>query len=169
MLEKLNQLVKENAQDAIVNNPDIPNERKEEAVSAASESIIDALKKQVSSGNVSELASMFKGGSEASGNPVVQQASSGFTAKLAAMGVNMDSAKSIAASFIPMLMAKFANKTKDPNDKSFDIQDIMSQISGPDSKFQLSDLTNMLGGKDDTKGGGDDKTGGVIDKLKGLF
>ena len=169
MLEKLNQLVKENAQDAIVNNPDIPNERNEEAVSAASGSIMDALKQQVSSGNVSELVNMFKGGGDTSGNAVVQNASSGFTAKLAGMGVNMDSAKSIAASLIPMLMAKFANKTKDPNDKSFDIQDILSQVSGPDGKFQLSDLTNMFGGQDQPKGGADDKTGGMMDKLKGLF
>jgi hypothetical protein len=169
MLEKLNQLVKENAQEAIVNNPAIPNERKEEAVQAASGSMIEALKQQVSSGNVSELVNMFKGGGDASGNAVVQQASNGFAAKLAGMGVNMDSAKSIAASLIPMLMAKFANKTKDPNDKSFDIQDILSQVAGPDGKFQLSDLTNMFGGQDQAKGGTDDKSGGMMDKLKGLF
>ena len=169
MIEKLNQLVKENAQDAIVNNPDIPNERNEEAVSAASMSIFDALKQQVSSGNVSELVNMFKGGGDESGNAVVQQASSGFAAKLGGMGVNIDSAKSIAASLIPMLMAKFANKTKDPNDKSFDIQDIMSQVAGPDGKFQLSDLTNMFGGQDQAKGSPDDKSGGMMDKLKGLF
>jgi hypothetical protein len=66
MLEILSQFVKENARDAIVNNPDIPNQRNEEAVSAASGSIRDALKQQVSSGNVSELVNMFKGGGDTS-------------------------------------------------------------------------------------------------------
>ncbi|WP_432712008.1 hypothetical protein [Pedobacter sp.] len=167
MLEKLNQLVKENAQDAIVSNPEIPNEKNEAVMQAASGSIFDALKQQMASGNVSQLADTFKGGN-AENSALAQQATSGFTEKLAGLGINLESAKKIASTFIPGILSKFVHKTNDPNDKSFDIKDMLTQISGPDGKFQISDLTNMFGGNKDDKGG-DGEQGGLMDKLKGML
>lgn len=166
MLENLNQLVKENVQDAIVNNSDVPNEKNEEAISAASGSIVDALKQQLSSGNIGNLLDAFKGGN-AEGSTVAQQAASGFADKLAAMGINMDAAKNIAASVIPSIVGKLVNKTNDPNDSSFNIQDVIAKVSGPDGKFDLSDVTRMFTEKTDVNGDGKDD--GLMDKLKGLF
>ncbi|MEJ5963826.1 hypothetical protein [Pedobacter immunditicola] len=168
MLDKLNQLVKENAQDAIVNNSEIPNEKNEEVVQAASGSIFDALKQQISSGNVSQLVDTFKGGTTEN-SPVVEQASAGFTDKLAGMGINLETAKKLAMTLIPGVMSKFVQKTNDPNDKSFDIQDILSNISGPDGKFQISDLTNMFNQGKTGSGDAGDEQAGLGDKLKGLF
>ncbi|WEK19045.1 MAG: hypothetical protein P0Y49_19910 [Candidatus Pedobacter colombiensis] len=163
MLDNLNQLVKENVQDAIVNNSEVPNEQNEAAISAASGSIVDAIKQHLSSGNLSSLVDSFKGGNP-EGSSVAQAATAGFTDKLAGMGINLESAKNIASSVIPNIVGKFVNKTNDPNDSSFNIQDIISKISGPDGKFQLSDITNLFsGGKEGESGGG------IIDKLKGLF
>ncbi|QNK62542.1 hypothetical protein H7F33_18710 [Pedobacter sp. PAMC26386] len=166
MLENLNQLVKDSTQDAIANNSDIPNEHNEAAVSAASSSIVDALKQQLSSGNIGGLVDAFKGGN-IEGSAVAQDASAGFIDKLAGMGINLDTAKGIAASVIPGIIGKFINKTNDPNDSSFDIKDVLSKISGPDGKFELSDLTNLFtGAKEGEAGAGG---GGIVDKLKGLF
>lgn len=166
MLENLNQLVKENVQDAIVNNSEVPNEQNEAAISAASGSIVDAIKQQLSSGNINNLLEVFKGGN-AEGSAVAQQAASGFTDKLAAMGINLESAKNIAASVIPSIVGKFVNKTNDPNDSSFNIQDVIAKVSGPDGKFDLSDVTRMFTEKTDVNGDGKDD--GLMDKLKGLF
>lgn len=166
MLENLNQLVKENVQDAIVNNSEVPNEQNEAAISAASGSIVDAIKQQLSSGNINNLLEAFKGGN-AEGSAVAQQAASGFTDKLAAMGINLESAKNIAASVIPSIVGKFVNKTNDPNDSSFNIQDVIAKVSGPDGKFDLSDVTRMFTEKTDVNGDGKDD--GLMDKLKGLF
>lgn len=166
MLDNLNELVKESTQDAIVNNSAIPNEQNDAAVSAASGSIVDALKQQLSSGNIGNLIDTFKGGN-AEGSVVAQDAASGFTDKLAAMGINMDTAKSIAASVIPSIVGKLVNKTNDPNDNSFNIQDLISKVSGPDGKFDVADVTRMFTEKTDVNGDGKDD--GVIDKLKGLF
>lgn len=168
MLDKLNQLVKENAQEAIVNNSEIPNDKNEAVMQAASGSIFDALKQQVSSGNVSQLVETFQGGTTAT-NPVVEQASAGFTDKLAGMGINLQSAKGIAAAVIPGIISKFIQKTNDPNDRSFDVQDILSNISGSDGKFQASDLTNMFNKGKTGAGNAGDEQGGLGDKLKGLF
>jgi hypothetical protein len=168
MLENLNQLVKENAQEAIVNNNEVPNEKNEAAIQAASGSIFDALKQQMASGNVSQLADTFKSG-DAGNSPVVQQASTNFTDKLAGMGINLQSAKSIAASIIPGVFSKFIKKTNDPNDSSFDIKDVLGKIAGPDGKFQISDLTSMFGGNKTGGGDSDEEQGGMMDKLKGMF
>lgn len=162
MLENLKQLVAESAQDAIVNNSAVPNEHNEAAIEAASGSIFDTLKAQLSSGGIGNLVDAFKGGDVAN-SEVAQQATSNFTDKLAGMGINLDSAKNIASSLIPGILDKFVNKTNDPNDSSFDIKDVLSKISGPDGQFQLSDLTNLFSSKEGEEGGG------IMDKLKGLF
>lgn len=168
MLENLNQLVKENAQEAILNNSAVPNEQNEAAVSAASGSIMEALQSQVSSGNLANLVAAFKGG-DVQNSTVVQEASSSFIDKLSGMGINLESAKGIAASLIPGIVGQFVNKTNDPNDSSFHIQDIITKISGPDGKFQLSDLTDLFNGGNTEPGSGESQGGGIVDKLKGLF
>lgn len=165
MLENLKQLVTENAQEAIVNNSDVPNEHNEAAIQAASGSIFDALKQQLSSGNVGNLVDAFKG-NNVEGSTVVQDATSGFIDKLSGLGINLESAKGIAASIIPSIVGKLVNKTNDPDDSTFSIHDILSKISGDDGKFQLSDLTNLFGGHKD---GGNEGEGGITDKIKGLF
>lgn len=167
MLESLNELIKEHAQDTIVNNSEIPDAQNEAVIQAASGSIFDTLKTQLSSGNIGNLVDAFKGGN-AEGSSVAQEATSSFTDKLEAMGINLESAKGIAAAVIPGIVGKFVNKTNDPQDSSFDIKDIVSRISGPDGKFELSDLTNLFGGSHQTEGE-QPQQGGIVDKLKGLF
>ncbi|MBB2146634.1 hypothetical protein GM921_14115 [Pedobacter sp. LMG 31464] len=169
MLENLINLVKEHAQDAIVNNPDVPNEQNEEAVQAASSSIVDALKQQVSSGNLGGLMDVFKGNT----GDVTQQATTGFVEKLQGMGINLGAAEGIAGSLIPGLIEKFTQKTNDPNDSSFNLQDIAGKlIGGDDGKFDLSDVTSMLGvGGNQTQADGTaaPSSGGILGKIKGLF
>lgn len=168
MLENLEQLVRENAQEAIVNNAAVPNDQNEAAIQATSSSIFDTLKAQLASGNVSQIAEIFNQGQASEANPVVQQASSSLTDKLAAFGVNADTAKSIGAALIPVILGKLANKTNDPNDSSFNIQDVLGKLAGgADGKFDLTDVMGMFtGGQNQANG---QAGGGMLDKLKGLF
>ncbi len=46
MFENLLKLVQEYAQDAIVNNPEVPNEKNDAAIKATSDGIVTALKKE---------------------------------------------------------------------------------------------------------------------------
>ncbi|TDG37994.1 hypothetical protein EZJ43_02575 [Pedobacter changchengzhani] len=169
MLENLNELVRENVQDAVVNNSEVPNEQNEAAIGAASSSIFDALKDQVSSGNISGLADIFNGGST-DGSAVVQNASSSFTEKLSGMGINAATAKTIAASVIPMIISKLTQKTADPNDSSFNITDILGKLGGgADGKFDVSDVIGMFGGGQSADPNAQNAGGGLLDKLKGMF
>jgi hypothetical protein len=169
MLENLEQLIRDNAQDLIVKNNAVPNEQNENAIQAASSSIFDTLKSQLASGNVSQIADIFNSGNATEGNPVVQQATSSLTDKLAGFGINAETAKSIGAALIPVVLGKLANKTNDPNDSSFNLQDMLGKLAGgADGKFDLTDVMGMFTGGQNQANGQQDG-GGMMDKLKGLF
>ena len=125
MFEQLLSLVKENAGDAIVNNPAIPNEHNDAAINTAATGIMDHLKTAMSSGGVDGITNLFKGGNVA-GNPMVGNISNGVAQNLMSkFGIDSNQAGGIVQSLIPVVMSKFVNKTNDPNDKSFDMQGII--------------------------------------------
>ena len=162
MLENLEQFIRDNAQDLVVNNNQIPNEHNEQVIQAASGSIVDTLKNQLGSGNIGDIISSFTQGDGANG--LANQATNNFADKLGALGINMDTAKSIGASLIPMIMAKFFNQSNEAGG-GFNLQDTLGKLAGgADGKFDLNDVKDMLGGGNDGEAGD-----GLLDKLKGLF
>lgn len=168
MLENLNQLVRENVQDTVVNNSEVPNEQNEEVIQAASGSIFDSLKDQLASGNVGGLAEIFNSGN-AEGSAVTQQAAGNFTDKLAGLGINAETAKKLAATVI---IGKLTQKTADPNDSSFNIKDVLGSLAGgSDGKFDVSDVIGMFngGGQQSNQAGAAPAENGILDKLKGMF
>jgi len=182
MLDNLINLVRENAGDAIINNPAIPNDRNEEAVTDTSQSVISSLQGALSNGNVKDVMKIFSGRTDPS-NPVVQNATSQLTQNFSSKyGMSGGQASGLAGSLIPMILGQLAHRTSDPSNNGFNIQDIFNQLSGGKtsgvnmggilSKFKagldrdgdgdvdLSDLAGMF------TGGG---TGGLMDKVKGMF
>ena len=169
MLENLSELVRENVQESVVNNTAIPNEQNEAVIQAASGSIFDTLKDQLASGNIGGLAEIFNSGN-AEGSAVTAQAAGSFTDKLAGLGINAETAKGLAASVIPVILGKLTQKTADPNDSSFNINDILGKLGGgADGKFDVSDVIGMFNGGGQAQAGGNAESGGIMDKLKGLF
>ncbi len=132
MLENLTELVKQYAGDAIINNPAIPNEKNDEAIAGATGSILDGLKNAVAGGNLGALTGLFNGNSDGVANSAVgQNIQSGFVENLMQkFGLDKSKAGGIAASLIPVVLEKFVKKTNDPNDKSFDIKDIIGAVTG---------------------------------------
>lgn len=131
MLDNLIQLVKENAGDAIVKNPAIPNEHNDTAIATASESIMNTLKSQVGGGSMDGLMNLFKGGAADTSNPIMSAVQNNVAGDLAKkLGIDSAAAGGIASSLIPTVMSKFVSKTNDPNDKSFDLGDIVKNLGG---------------------------------------
>ena len=153
MLNNIIDLVRQNAGDTIVNNPAIPNEKNDEAVNEAGNSIIDTLKSFVSGGKAQDLIGMLSGGQADSSAPVVQQASGDLTNRLQnKFGLDQLQASGIAGGLVTKVLQQLGQRTADPNDNGFDLQDILKQLGG-------GQLSSLLGG-----GGGS-----VVDKLKGMF
>lgn len=182
MVENLNNLVKENADTAIINNSAIPNEKNEEAVQEASNAIEDTLKTSLSSGNVKEVASLFNStGDTVTTNPVTQQATNNFMGRLQnRFGLNVNQAANIANNLIPTVLRKLVQKTADPADKRFDLQKIFNEVSeGKTNGLNVQAMVSKFKGSMDKDGDGDVDlqdlkaffagSGGVVDKVKGLF
>ena len=163
MLENLINLVKENAGDAIINNPAIPNERNDEAVSLASNSIVDGLKGAISSGNIRDVLNMFNAGGNAAASPVAQNIQGDFVQNLMnKFGLSNAQAGSISGNLIPSILNKFIHKTNDPNDNSFDLQSILHHLTGgAQGGF---DVQNIISKFRESK-----SSAGIMDTVKGLF
>ncbi|HNR19129.1 MAG TPA: hypothetical protein PKN75_08835 [Bacteroidia bacterium] len=161
MLDQLLNLVKENAGDAIINNPAIPNEKNDEAISFATDGIINGLKSQLAGGNVSDVLQMLGGKTDVNNNPVTNaisnQVEGGLMEKF---GLNKGAASSIVASLIPIVLSKLVSKTNNANDNSFDLNSIFSHLSG--GKTQGMDIGSILGS---VMGGGNSSGGGLASVL----
>ncbi len=187
MLENLLDLVKQNAGDAIINNPAIPNDRNNEAISEATNSIAGGLQGLFSqSGGLKDIIRMFSGQNQgAATNNITQSLSGGLIESLMSkFGLNSQSAGSIASSLIPSVLSNLVSRTNDPNDNGFNIQDIFNNFSGGQTSGM--DIAGLLSraksGVLDLDGDGDTDlqdimkmmsnsggAGGILDKLKGLF
>lgn len=164
MLDNLLDLVKQHAGDAIINNPAIPNERNDEAIETASSSIFDTLKNAASGGNVSDIMSLFNGDGSTEGNPLASSMQSGLVQNLMhKFGLDQGAAGSIASNLLPSVLNKFVSKTNDPNDSSFNLQDILSKVGG--GNLDVSKIIRQFTGGGNSQQGGD----GILDSIKGLF
>lgn len=188
MLDNLINLVREQAGDAIINNPTVPNERNEEVIAATGESITGGLQNMLSSGGLKDVLKLFGGQEVPSGNnPVVQNVSGNVIQQLMSrFGLDQQAAGGIAGNLIPQVLQKLVSKTNDPSDSSFDIQGIFNQLSG--GKAQGLNIQGLLGkvgqggldrdGDGDVdlqdamamfSGGGQGGGGNLLDSVKGLF
>ncbi|HTL10496.1 MAG TPA: hypothetical protein VL307_19610 [Chitinophagaceae bacterium] len=173
MFDNLLDLIKQNAGSAIINNPAIPNEHNEAAVSLAGTSIMDGLKNMLANGNAQDVIGLFnhQQGDIAS-TPAAQQISGGFVKNLMnKFGLPEGAASGIAASLIPMVLQKLVHKTNDANDSSFDITSILGNLVGGGNAgaggaggFNIQDMIKQFGGA-----AGNNQGGGIMDTLKGLM
>ena len=164
MLDNLLDLVKQHAGEAIINNPAIPNERNDEAISTATSSIFDGLKNAASNGNISDIMSLFSGGGNVANSGILQNIQGGFIGDLMQkFGIDQNAASGIAGNLIPTVLQQLVHKTNDANDSSFDLQSIISKVGGGNLDVQ-SLIGQFTGGGQSQQSGG-----GIMDSLKGLF
>ena len=146
MLNQLLNLVKEHAGDAIVNNPAIPNESNNEAITATAESLLNNLMSQAQGGGLENIISLFQGGN-AGNNSFINNITSNVAGDLMKkFGINNAVAQGIVSSLIPIVINKLVHKTNDQNDNSLNINNVISELSGGNNNI-LGTLTNLFGSK----------------------
>jgi uncharacterized protein YidB (DUF937 family) len=144
MLEQLINLVKENAGEAIVNNPAIPNQHNQSAINETAQGIMKTLQSQLAGGKMDSLTSLLKSNGSAN-NPLVGTISQQVTTQLTnKLGIDNQAASRVVSSLIPVVMNKFASKTNDPNDSSFTVEGIMSSIGGVKGSSSILDSIKGL-------------------------
>lgn len=198
MLEQLLNLVKGHSQEAIVQNPAIPNEHNEEAIQTVTQSIMGGLQNQAQSGNLSGLMGLLTGRSGTSGgnllnNPIVGGiAQSAIGSLMNKFGMSNSAAGGIVQQILPSVLGSLIRKTNDPNDSSMDMNGMMGSLLGgqqreqaassginfnqvgaamADGKLDMNDLMRVGGslfGGSDNTAG-NQQSGGLGGLLGGLF
>ncbi|MFN8286669.1 MAG: hypothetical protein U0V74_07955 [Chitinophagales bacterium] len=180
MLDQLIKLVAENAQDAIVNNNAVPNQFNEAAISETTNTIQNHLSQAVSQGNLQDVLGLFGNAQNMGTNPLVGNIVSQLSGNLSSkFGVGGTDAQGIAAQLVPLVLGQLVSKTNNPNDSSFNINDIMSNLSGGKgaSGIDFGNIVSQMqqGGAGVDLGGlasqflGDGKQGGLGDVLGGFL
>jgi len=162
MIDQLINLVRQNAGDEIERDPAIPNERNDEAMREVGNEINEKLTTEAQGGNVQNLLSMIKGQNSGglTGNPMIQSMIAGVASRFAAkFGIPPEKAAQIASTVVPKVLNQFINKTNDPNDKEFDLQDVLKNFTG---NANIGDLLSGFGGTQ--KGGLGETIGGMFGK-----
>lgn len=146
MLDQIMDLVRNNAGNAVTNNPSIPNEKNEAAIQEGGNSIMETLKDALAGGRLNDVLGYFKGGG--SDSRIVDEATHNYSRQLQNnMGLDSKDANDVASQVIPNAMSQLANKTNDPNDSSFNIQDIFNQLSGGKTGgLNIQNLLSKFGG-----------------------
>ena len=149
MIDQLIKLVQANAGDAIVNNQAIPNQQNDAAIETVARQIMGGLQQRAAQGDVSQVTSLFNGAdlSAMGGNSMVGSLISNVAGEFAGrFGVSPQIAQSIASGLIPTVMNQFVNKTNDPNDKDFDLQDMLKGFTGGGGGGGGLNLGELVGG-----------------------
>lgn len=153
MLEQLLSLVQENAQEAVVNNPAVPNSENNEVMQTLVNSISGGLQQQVQQGNVQELMGLFsgqalQGGNSLTNNPIVSQITqTAIKAITEKFGLSSSVAGAIVASVLPGVISSVISKISNPNDKSMDLGSVLGSLTGNSaggSGFDFGQISNAL-------------------------
>jgi hypothetical protein len=171
MLEELFNLVRSSAKETVINNPDVPNEHNNEVVAEATNTVASGLRNIVAGGGLQNLVSLFGNNNRHSGgnllsNPIVNMMVGHFTEKLMTkykMGGGQ--ASNVANNLIPNVLGELINKTNDPNNSGFSLENLLNSITGgkttevlqqqpqSGSGFSLPELISQFGGSQSSAGG----------------
>lgn len=186
MLEQLMGLIRQHSQEAIVNNPNIPNQYNDAAQQAIGDSILGGLQSAAGGGQLGSLIGLLGGGLSQGGNaglmnnPVMGGiAQNAVGTLMQKFGLNNGAASSIISMVLPSVMGGLIGKIMDRNDPSIDLNQAVGAVAGQqtggfdlnqigyamqDGKIDMNDLMNLGGGLLGGQGGG---LGGLLGGLLG--
>ncbi len=179
MLEQLFNLVKEAADDTVVNNPDVPNELNNDVMAEATNTVAGGLRNMVAGGGLQNIISMFTGTDQPGNdgksglmsNPIVNMMIGHFAGKLMSKyKIGGAQANSVAGNLIPNVVSNLINKSNDSADNGFSLENLLNSITGGQTAqvvqqqqtagnngFNFQDLIGQF-----TGGGGQQSGGGGL-------
>ena len=136
MLDNILNLVKNIAGDAISNNAEVPANKKDIAIETTTNAVTDGLKSNI--GNIAGL--LGSGDSSALVNTMKDTVVSALLEKV---GLNSNTANSIASAVIPAVINALSGKIDDPNDKGFSLESVVEAFAGSEG---IGGLLGKIGG-----------------------
>lgn len=146
MIEKIKSIVREYSGDAIINNPAIPNDKNEQAIETTASSLLDHIKAEAFRGNSNSMLSMLQKNDDPVLNPSVNRISTGVAGDLVKkLGIDNNVANGVVNKIIPAIVSKLRAKANDPNDREFNIYNLLSSSGGGGNV--MDSVKNIFGNK----------------------
>lgn len=165
MLDQLIQIVKQQAEEHIVQNKNIDNKYNDAAMQDTVNAIQGGLQEQLAKGNFKDVLDIFNTKTSNEGNPVIKQITEQLTRQFGNK-YNLDGLQSsgIAGNLIQKVIAQLVGKTNDPSDNSIDLGSIIGSLTGKNTgNLDFGDLMEKLnGGTGKQDGFGLDDVAGML-------
>jgi len=172
MLKELFDLVKGEATDTVINNPDVPNQYNNDVVAEATNTVASGLRNLVAGGGTQSVLSMFGSGTNKKSllsNPIVSMMMGHFASKLMnKFSMGPTQANNLSGNLIPNVLGTLINKSNDPNDSAFSLEKLLASITGGRSTEVTSQAGGIGGLLNQFNGGGQSNGGGLLDIVKTL-
>ena len=188
-------LIQDNSQDAIVNNPAVPNQYNNDVMQSIFQSVVGGLQNEAQGGHVSGLRGLLAGqggqGGSLMNNPIVAGiAQNAIGSLMEKFGLSNSAAVNIIAQVLPGVLSSMIARTSNPNDNSMDFGGIMGSLLGgqapqqqqqggfdfnqigyalADGKLDMNDVMRIGGSLMGGNSGNDGCAGGLGGLIGGLF
>jgi hypothetical protein len=136
MLDQLLGLIQQNSQQAIVQNPQVPNEQNNDVMQTLLGSITGGFQEQAQNGNIQGIMGLLSGNSGTTpstlmNNPIIASiAGKAVTAIMQKFGMSNDAAGGIVSSVLPGVLGGLISKVSNQNDSSLDFNSILGGLLG---------------------------------------
>ena len=173
MLKELFDLVRGQATETVINNPDVPNEHNNEVVAEATNTVASGLRNLVAGGGLQSVLALFGGGTNKKSllsNPIISMMMGHFASKLMnKFNMKTHQANNLSGQLRPNGMSEVINKSNDPNDSAFSLEKLLASITVGKSETVtqgggIGGLLRQFSGSDVHHNGG----GGLLDIVKTL-
>ena len=172
MLKELFDLVKGQATETVINNPDVPNQYDNDVVAEATNTVASGLRNVVAGGGVQNVLSLFGGNPNKKSllsNPIVSMMMGHFASKLMnKFSMGPSQANNLSGNLIPNVLGTLINKSNDPNDSAFSLEKLLASITGGRSNAVTSQGGGIGGLLNQFNGGSQSNGGGLLDIVKTL-
>ncbi|MGQ0737845.1 MAG: hypothetical protein ACT4OJ_02190 [Bacteroidota bacterium] len=180
MLDQLFNIVKQLGQDAVVNNPDVPNEYNQDVMADATKTIASGFQNVMAGGGFQNILDLFKGGNSGGSNsaggiggllknPIVTMMIGYFISKLVSKyKMSPSAASSVANNIIPHSINDLIRQTNDPGNEKATLDNFVGAlVGGAGAEEQQAEAQNQGSGSgmlqdllDKFTGGGNGGSGG---------
>ncbi len=175
MLEQISELVKQFGRQAVVENPDVPNEENNAVLAEATKTITGGMQNMLAGGGFEDIISMFTGrkqgqGSQGGGiggllkNPIVVMMVGHLISKLVSkFRMNPAQASKVANNLVPNVLNELVTRTNstEAGDSSFDFNDLIGSLTGGSATAPSAGGINLNGILEQLTKGGNGGSGGL--------
>jgi len=175
MLEQISELVKQFGKQAVVENPDVPNDQNNAVLAEATSTIAGGMQNMLAGGGLEDIISMFTGknqGQNSRGggiggllkNPVVVLMVGHLISTLVSkFRLHPSQASKVANNLVPNVLNELVTRTNStaPSDSNFDFNDLIGSLTGGNATAPSGGGINLNGVLEQLTKGGNGGTGGL--------